>query len=284
MPLFILPADAETFSASLSTRALGKNIEFHSQTHSTNDLALAAARAGAAHGKVFIADLQTGGRGRRGRSWESPPGQSLLFSVLVRPSGIQNTDAGWLPLLSGLACAEALAATCQISPAIKWPNDIVIPMAQAPGWRKLGGILCESVWAASAEQSFVVIGIGLNILQRSEDLPELAKAPPTSVLLETGQEAGRREILRAVLINLEQRINQLSNAATRAALKKDIEDAQRRWWQPDVRLVVQSPEAEEEIAGAFSGLDEFGRLMLSSPDGKAWTLADAEVISAMAKS
>jgi len=280
---FNSPESVRHFADRTPTEALGKLIEFHLTTHSTNDLALKAGREGAPHGKLFIADSQTGGRGRRGRSWESPGGLSLLFSVLVRPSGLVSADAGWIPLLAGAACAEGLADCSQVAADIKWPNDIVIASNEAPGWRKLGGILCESVWLSGPvdpASGFTVIGIGLNINQRPEQLPEMTKAPPTSVLLETGQTNSRLDILRAVVVRLEQRLKQLCALETRADLKHQIEERLRSWWTPERILRVQSPELENaEVSGSYAGLDDFGRLKLTTPSGAELILADAEVLS-----
>ncbi len=145
-PLFANLDESRAFENRLATRALGKHIIYHERTQSTNDLALAAARNGGAHGTVFAADAQDAGRGRRGRHWECPSGMGLLFSVLIRPDKIPPEAAGWVPLVAGLSCAQALASISGTlgNVNVKWPNDVILPCVAAPGWKKLGGVLCES--------------------------------------------------------------------------------------------------------------------------------------------
>jgi BirA family transcriptional regulator, biotin operon repressor / biotin---[acetyl-CoA-carboxylase] ligase len=290
MPLFESEQHARDFASSLNTKALGRQIEFHEQTQSTNDLALKAGREGAAHGKLFIAEAQNSGRGRRGRTWESPPGKGLLLSVLVRLSGnapefadIRSGDYGWIPLLSGLACAEAASSTALLEATIKWPNDVVLPASTSPGWRKLGGILCESVLTQPGEGggSFVVIGIGLNINHTSEELPAFAKAPPTSLYLESGQLHDRLAVLRALLQTLEQRLDALAKPAN-SEIKDAVVKRLGRWWQ-NKTLCVEGPNGDngqsKVMTGTYGGLDEFGRLKIIRGSGREYVLADAEILS-----
>src|ERR1041384_4968213 len=100
--------DAQSYAAALPTREFGKRLIYISETDSTNDLAMSAARSGEPGGTVFIADLQKCGRGRRGRSWDCPPGLGLLFSIIFRPRRLSAANYGWVPLVSGLACIEAI--------------------------------------------------------------------------------------------------------------------------------------------------------------------------------
>ena len=137
---------------------LGEPLVYHSVTGSTNDDALAEARAGAAHGTTFVADLQTAGRGRRQAAWLSPAGENLLFSVLLRPA-IATPRLSGLPLVTGLAVRDAVAPLIAASPLVKWPNDILVDD------KKLCGILVESQ-IRGAEGVAVVIGIGLNVATR----------------------------------------------------------------------------------------------------------------------
>lgn len=146
---------------------------------STNDVARALAEAGAPTGAVVLADEQTRGRGRRGRSWVSAPGHSLLVSFVLRPDG---PVTGVLPLRVGMAVGRAIEAETGITPGIKWPNDLVLD------GRKVGGVLCESA-SAGGRTAFVIVGIGLNVLQSDDAFPpelhglatSLAAAAPGSV-------------------------------------------------------------------------------------------------------
>lgn len=282
-PLFKNRPAADAFSNSLRTTHIGKQIVFHERTDSTNDLALQAARAGAPHGKVFIADLQAAGRGRRGRSWQSPPGLGLLFSVLIRLEDIhaEPADSGWIPLSAGLAVAAGIDSILPLRPALKWPNDLVIPCSEPPGWRKLGGILCESVLQpgdANPGSGFVVIGIGINVNHTAPDLPETEKAPPTSIRLETGQSAERLEVLAAILEQLEIHLSALSDPAKCSDLKQRVEDELHRWWTAERQLTVSLGGGRVPVCGRFAGLDRYGRLRLEVAD-QTIELADGEILA-----
>jgi BirA family biotin operon repressor/biotin-[acetyl-CoA-carboxylase] ligase len=283
-PLFSSPDDADKYAAALPTRAIGKALRYLARTSSTNDLAMRAARADAPHGVVFISDHQDAGRGRRGRSWQAEPNQSLLLSIVIRPP-LDPADFSWVPLCAGLAGAQAVSDACGVQAAVKWPNDIVVPSQAAPGWRKLGGVLCESVLEAGTRrlEFCAVVGIGLNIHQTADALPAIAKAPPTSVFLETRKEVDRLAVLAALLESFERQLDALSDASRRAALKNEIEQRLKSWWTPETMLRAQVPGqgAVEEVSGRFNGLDVFGRLKLQCADGRELTLTDAEIISAM---
>ena len=288
--LFPTPDDAATFSRELTTAAMGKPLDFRPRTESTNDLALEAARAGAAHGATFIADAQDRGRGRRGRQWQSPPGLGLLFSVLARPEKIPPTESGWIPLVSGLACLDGIRAATGLQAALKWPNDIVLPSPQEPGWRKLGGILCESALPAGDDRApgtpasggaYVVIGIGINVNHSPAELPRVAKAPPSSLRIELRRALERTALFRAILEALDLRLRALEDPASRAAQKTEVEAALREWWTPE-RVLSVRPGSEEDgapvLEGRFQRLDEFGRLVLTDLQGDTNLLADAEIV------
>jgi BirA family transcriptional regulator, biotin operon repressor / biotin---[acetyl-CoA-carboxylase] ligase len=138
---------------------LWRGIRVVQQTGSTNADLLAQARSGAPQGLVLVAEEQTAGRGRLGRSWISPPRASLTFSVLLRPSGVPAGLLGWAPLLTGVAVASALQETAAVDARLKWPNDVLV------GSGKVAGILAES-WGDA-----IVVGAGLNVWQRADELP-----------------------------------------------------------------------------------------------------------------
>ncbi|MEO6501103.1 MAG: biotin--[acetyl-CoA-carboxylase] ligase [Jatrophihabitantaceae bacterium] len=168
------PLDADAVTARLAGRWL---VEAVAETGSTNADLLAAAAAGAAAGAVLVAELQSGGRGRLGRSWVSPAGAGLTFSVLLRPAP-PVSSWGWLPLLTGLALARALGPAARL----KWPNDLLFGSRGA----KAAGILVQS------GEDAVVVGVGLNVSTSQAELPvETA----TSLLLEGHRELDRAELL-----------------------------------------------------------------------------------------
>lgn len=170
------------------TCSLGQVREHHASVGSTNDVALAWARAGAPHGALVTADAQTAGRGRRGRAWDSRPG-GLYASVVLRPTG---TAWGAIGLAVGLGVREGLARWVPQA-TLKWPNDVLC------GGRKLAGVLCETRWFGGAAD--LVAGFGINVEQR-----EFAEGlTATSVAIELGGAScpSRQVVLEAVLEGLE---------------------------------------------------------------------------------
>ena len=142
-----------------------------------------------AEGAVAVAEEQTEGRGRLGRSWEAPAGTSVLVSVLLLPT-IEAARLPELSLVAGGAVAEAIGEVTGIEPAIKFPNDVLID------GRKVAGILAES------SKGRVVLGIGVNVNQTAEQLPAQTETPPTSLRIETGHEVARAPLLAAILERL----------------------------------------------------------------------------------
>jgi BirA family biotin operon repressor/biotin-[acetyl-CoA-carboxylase] ligase len=141
-------------------------------------------------GAVAATEEQTEGRGRLGRRWLSPPGVSLLFSILLEPA-VETPKLPELSLVAGQACAAAIAAVAGVTPEVKLPNDILI------SGRKVAGILAE------AREGRVVLGIGINVNVSEEDLPTDLDRPATSLLVETGHEVDRAEVLVELLHRLE---------------------------------------------------------------------------------
>ena len=143
-------------------------------------------------GTTVATDLQTHGRGRLGRTWEAPPGRALLFSVLLRPS---PPMAIWpeISLIAGAAVAAALRETTGVAAELSHPNDVLIE------GRKAAGILPE------ATTGRVVLGIGVNVNQATDELPAETPKPPTSIRVSTGREWPRAPLLAAILLELERR-------------------------------------------------------------------------------
>lgn len=157
------------------------------RTTSTNADVVAAAAEGADEGLVVVAEHQVAGRGRGGRTWTAPARSGLTFSVLLRPPLATRPRWGWLPLLAGVAVAAPLARLSGLDVGLKWPNDVLV------GERKLGGLLAE------ASGDAVVVGIGINVSLREDELPVPAA---TSLRLAGSEVADREPVLRAVLREL----------------------------------------------------------------------------------
>jgi BirA family biotin operon repressor/biotin-[acetyl-CoA-carboxylase] ligase len=158
------------------------------ETTSTNADLAAAARAGAPEGAVLVAERQTAGRGRLNRQWESPPRAGITVSVLLRPPADTTGRQSWLPLLAGVALAEAVNRVADVDAVLKWPNDLLVD------GRKCAGILAEAVGGA------IVVGIGLNTTLRPDELPR-----PDAISLRLAGAAcvDRDPLLRAILRGLE---------------------------------------------------------------------------------
>lgn len=172
---------------------MGKAVHFFQETDSTNNRIRELAFAGAEEGTLAVAELQTQGRGRRGKPWQSPVGTGVWLSVLLRPD-IAPTQASVLTLLGGLAVCEVLKQMTPLQPQIKWPNDIYI------GNKKAVGILTE-MDCELTEVHFVVMGIGINVNTKAfpEDLQDIA----TSLYLESGQTYPRKKIVQNIMEVLE---------------------------------------------------------------------------------
>jgi BirA family biotin operon repressor/biotin-[acetyl-CoA-carboxylase] ligase len=157
-------------------------VELYDEVESTNHVAADAARDGKT-GLVVVAELQTGGRGRLGRQWVSPPRAGLTLSMLVRPV-VPAAHWPWLPGLVCVAAARALRERTEVDVRLKWPNDLVVAD------RKLGGLLAEAV------DSAVVIGIGINVTTRPAELP---RPDATSLAMEGAVTTDRLPLLLALL-------------------------------------------------------------------------------------
>jgi BirA family transcriptional regulator, biotin operon repressor / biotin---[acetyl-CoA-carboxylase] ligase len=141
-------------------------------------------------GAVAVAEEQSEGRGRLGRSWHAPAHTSVLVSVLLRPD-VASPRLPELSLVAGGAVAEAIADVTGIDPAIKFPNDVLID------GKKVAGILAESA------EGRVVLGIGVNANQTADQLPTDAHAEPTSLRLVVGEPVDRAALLAAILLRVE---------------------------------------------------------------------------------
>lgn len=178
------------------TGAYGRVHEHHATLGSTNDRAASWLQEGAPHGAVVTADVQTAGRGRRGRSWESPPGRGLCVSLLLRPGPMPVPSRfGALGLAVGVGLREGMPSAMRRSVELKWPNDLLVD------GRKLAGILCEARWVGDEPE--VVVGFGLNVHADSVPAPLRAQATSVAEHAPAGGAPGRAELLAGLLVGLE---------------------------------------------------------------------------------
>lgn len=265
---------------------LWREVRIVAETGSTNADVADAARAGAEEGLVEIAEAQSAGRGRLGRSWTAPPRSGLFLSMLLRPGDVPAPRWGWLPLLAGTAARTAVEAVTGVPVRLKWPNDLIIPgdsdgsaliagSASSPGaglipgpghgdygaGRKLGGILVERVDTPKGPAA--IVGLGLNVSLRADELP----APhATSLVLEDALVADRDPVLRAVLREIERWYTDWTNvegdpmaSGLASAYAASCATFGRR-----VRVALPNGRVAE---GEAVGLDADGRLVLRTASG-----------------
>ena len=237
-----------------------RQLDVVDQTGSTNADLLARARAGeSVDGTVLIAENQTAGRGRLGRSWAGVPRAQLTLSVGVDSSSVPTERWGWLTLAAGLAVVDALVAETGVHPSLKWPNDVLV------GEAKLAGILAE----VASPDPVVIVGIGLNVtLSRDE-----AGQPTATSLTELGVADPNRDQLAArLLLELGQRIADWRRGAN-VALATDYRDRSATIGA-EVRVALPGG---REVVGTALSVDDQGRLVVTA-DGNLHVLSAGDVV------
>jgi BirA family biotin operon repressor/biotin-[acetyl-CoA-carboxylase] ligase len=232
-------------------------------TGSTNaDLLARAADPYSPEGQVLLAEEQTAGRGRLGRSWSSVPGAALTFSVLLRPAAVPAARRGWLTLLTGVAVASAVRSVAGVDAVLKWPNDVLV------GDRKLAGILAEQ----SPDGSAVVVGTGLNVVTPQE-IPASATGLAATSLRAEGATVSREELLLGLLDQLE-----YWYAAFRADPDPDrsgLLGAYRALCETLGRTVRVELPAGGTVTGVARDIDADGRLLVADGHGDSVTPVSA---------
>jgi BirA family biotin operon repressor/biotin-[acetyl-CoA-carboxylase] ligase len=245
------PLDGRSLAAALTTgSALWRSLEVVPEIGSTNAALLAAAAEDAPEGTVLAAEHQVTGRGRLDRVWTSPPGAGVTVSFLLRPD-VPSARRGWLPLLTGVALAEAVGEVPGVRASLKWPNDLL-----AAGGAKLAGILAEVGSGA------VVVGVGLNVSTRADELPDTG----TSLALEAGRPVDRAAVLLQFLRTFERRY-----LAWAQALGDPVSSGLARdylAWCSTVGadVVVTLPDGSA-LEGVAESVDWDGRLVVRTPQG-----------------
>lgn len=257
--------DLERARALLAGARLGAPLHVLSQTGSTNDDAKAGAREGAPHGAVWIAEEQSAGRGRQGRTWSAARGESLLFSVLLRLA-CPPSNVPLVSLAAGLAVRDAVARAQRPGGAevlVKWPNDVVVRTAE--GDRKIAGILVESS-LMGARVEHVVVGIGLNVHTRGFP-PDIAQIA-TSVAL-AGGTPDRAAILVDILAGLERDAELVAH--------RGLGSVHDRLVAVDSLRNKLLEGVDDSLSGNGAGIDLDGRLLVRQADGSIVKVASGEV-------
>lgn len=237
-------------------------------TDSTNSVALALGKEGAATGTVVVAGMQTGGRGRLNRTWLSLPGMGLYFSIIMRP-GLAPENLPQITLAVGLAVCKVLEAEFTISPSIKWPNDLLLD------GRKFGGILTEteSLHNISQEQhALVVVGVGLNLFPPEAGFPPELNDRATSLALHAERKISAAALLDACVDGIEEVLRRLE--------KGDFPVILQEWMQRDASrdkvLSWVTPQGQE-VTGVSLGPDADGALRIRDEAGAIHTVLSGDI-------
>lgn len=246
------PMDPAALKAALGNSLFSKRILHHERIDSTNRLLKELALKGSPEGTLVLAEEQTAGRGRRGRTWVSPAGSNLLFSILLRPS-LEPGKVFTLTMILALETADTLRRAAGLPVLIKWPNDLYL------GGKKLAGILTEFS-ARDTTVDHVILGMGIN-LNWHPPVDEGIRYSATSLQAETGTRFSRNDLLLEILRGLEVSYGEV--------LRGEIDGYYRRW--NDLSLILGRQvtiESESEILeGKAVRIDETGALILEEPDG-----------------
>ncbi|MFN7980852.1 MAG: biotin--[acetyl-CoA-carboxylase] ligase [Vicinamibacterales bacterium] len=235
-------------------QSTARRVLYFETTGSTNDIASALAADGAEEGTVVIADAQTAGRGRRGRTWFSPPGAGLYVSVILSPSRASAAEraVSLLTIAAGVALSEAVERVTGLAPAIKWPNDLIVER------RKLAGILAEGVaQPQAAGLRAVVLGYGINVGAAAYP-PELADRV-TALETELGRTIDRAMLCAESLAALTARYHDLLDGRFDAIL-----DAWRARAYGSRGAKVEWDSVAGVRTGITEGIDDMGALLVRS--------------------
>ncbi|GAA3031663.1 biotin--[acetyl-CoA-carboxylase] ligase [Streptomyces glomeratus] len=236
---------------------LWSGIDVVQRTGSTNsDLVALAAAGRTAEGAVLVAEEQNAGRGRLDRTWTAPARSGLFFSVLLRPAGVPIGRWGWLPLLAGVAVATGVARAAGVDTALKWPNDLLVTVGGQE--RKAGGILAER-----AGEDGVVVGVGINVTLRQDELPVPAAG---SLVLAGARTTDRDPLLRAVLRSLEDWYGRW-RAADGDPAACGLQETYAAGSATLGRLVRAELPGDRSVTGEAVAIDGDGRLVLATQDG-----------------
>ncbi len=248
---------------------LWRRLDLKAETGSTNADVADAARAGEPEGLIVVAEQQVAGRGRHDRRWVSPPRAGLTLSVLLRPGygehAVPQRRWGWLPLLAGVALQEAVQRIAEVDAALKWPNDLLV------GDAKCAGIVAEVAGDA------VVLGIGLNVTTRADELPPVTGLPATSLQLAGAVSTDRDPRLRALLRGLASWYAGWRDSGGDAEMC-GLLGAYRRHCATigrDVRVHLPNG---AELAGEVSTVDGDGQLVLRTADGTEHRVSAGDVL------
>ena len=249
-----------TITDQIHTKWAGKTVHFARETDSTNLWIKRLAKEGAPEGTLALAEFQSAGRGRLGRSWEVPEGTSVMMSILLRPK-FEPQYAPTLTLVMGMAVAKAVKKL-GFDVSIKWPNDVVV------SHKKICGILTE-MGVRDGKIDYAVIGVGINVNIR--EFPEEMADKATSLYLESGKEFDRSQIPGLVMEAFEEYYEKFAATCDLSGLKVEYESILANYNQP-VRVLAKEP-----YEGVARGITDGGELLVEKTDGTIVAVSAGEV-------
>ena len=249
-----------TIADQIHTKWAGKTVHFAREMDSTNLWIKRLAKVGAPEGTLALAEFQSAGRGRLGRSWEVPEGTSVMMSILLRPK-FEPQYAPTLTLVMGMAVAKAVK-DLGFDVSIKWPNDVVV------SHKKICGILTE-MGVRDGKIDYAVIGVGINVNIR--EFPEEMADKATSLYLESGREFDRSQIPGLVMEAFEKYYEKFAATCDLSGLKEEYESILANYNQP-VRVLAKEP-----YEGVARGITDGGELLVEKTDGTIVAVSAGEV-------
>lgn len=240
--------DVTFLKEKLQKNFLCRDIIYSRETESTNEDAFLLALRGADEGIIVLADTQSKGRGRLGRSWHSPPAKNIYLSVILRPS-IAPDETSRIPLLAGVAAAETIEHFCVGKVFLKWPNDVFLD------GKKVCGILAQFK-AVDEKNHFIILGIGVNVNIQAGEFPDDLKALATSMFVNTGVFLKREDVIIIFFENLAKWYKKLLHNGF-----KDIRSAWLSKTDMVGRKVILNCSGDR-ISGRVQGIDDNGFMVL----------------------
>lgn len=264
------PADIlsqSEIASRLQTKWAGRKLYYVDSTGSTNTDAKRYAEEGDPHGTTVVADMQTAGKGRRGRRWQSPTGLNTYFTILLKPDFTPD-KASMLTLVMALSVAEAIEEITELKTEIKWPNDIIVNK------KKVVGMLTEmSTTPEMDEIQYVVVGVGVNVNMGSiEDFPEEIRETATSLRIESGRQINRAVLVEHILERFEQNYEKFEQTLELSGL---LDAYQSHLVNVDARVRVLDPAGE--YTGISHGINATGELIVEKEDGSIVNVYAGEV-------
>ena len=257
----VIPYNTDTISNEIQTEWAGKTVHFAKEIDSTNEWCKRLSKEDAVHGTLAVAEFQSAGKGRLGRRWVVPEGNSIMMSILLRPD-FEPRFASMLTLVMGLSVAQAVKEL-GVDVSIKWPNDVVVSR------KKICGILTE-MGLEKGRIREVVIGDGINV--NLEEFPDELKDKATSLYLETGKKYDRNRLISLIMEKFERNYEKFTETCDLSPLIDDYNVMLANRNQP-VRILDKINPYE----GIAIGIDREGELLVKVADGEIRKVCSGEV-------